>query len=292
MTRILVTGTLAFDDIGLTATPWADADRNIKLDHLHRQFGGCAGNLSYTLKLLGDDPVPLAQVGGVDFEPYRQHLQALGINLRAIRIIDSMMCSRGLVLTDPSGDQFTAFFPGPAEAEDISVQLSLVRIEDFDGAIIAPDLPGKMLALRQAIGGLPAMWCPGQYSEQLTPTMVEGCAAGLDMLVLNRRELEHLYRVIDPAWLDKAVATIIITDGPRPVEVRSAAHRNVYDVPRVVSPIDPTGCGDAFAATMFHHFLRDRVLNDARPNAATAIKAACRVAAACLQTRGGQNHSI
>jgi adenosine kinase len=31
---------------------------------MRREFGGCAGNIAFNLKLLGDDPVLMATVGG------------------------------------------------------------------------------------------------------------------------------------------------------------------------------------------------------------------------------------
>ncbi|HED39640.1 MAG TPA: carbohydrate kinase family protein, partial [Chromatiales bacterium] len=30
---------------------------------MRREFGGCAGNIAYNLKLLGGDPLPMATVG-------------------------------------------------------------------------------------------------------------------------------------------------------------------------------------------------------------------------------------
>ena len=43
---------------------------------MRREFGGCAGNIAYNLKLLGADPLPVAAVGQ-DFAPYRQHLHRM-----------------------------------------------------------------------------------------------------------------------------------------------------------------------------------------------------------------------
>ena len=38
---------------------------------LRREYGGCAGNIAYNLKLLGGNPLPMGTVGK-DFQEYRQ----------------------------------------------------------------------------------------------------------------------------------------------------------------------------------------------------------------------------
>jgi len=46
--------------------------------HLRREFGGCAGNIAYNLKLLGGEPLIMATVGD-DFAPYEYRLKHLGL---------------------------------------------------------------------------------------------------------------------------------------------------------------------------------------------------------------------
>ena len=45
--------------------------------NMRREFGGCAGNIAYTLQLLGGKPVVMATVGA-DSEPYMEHLGQIG----------------------------------------------------------------------------------------------------------------------------------------------------------------------------------------------------------------------
>ena len=47
---------------------------------MRREFGGCAGNIAYNLKLLGAEPVPMATVGN-DFSPYAKWMDQCGISL-------------------------------------------------------------------------------------------------------------------------------------------------------------------------------------------------------------------
>ena len=46
---------------------------------IRREFGGCAGNIAYNLKLLGEQPKIMATVGH-DFEPYAQWLSQCKIS--------------------------------------------------------------------------------------------------------------------------------------------------------------------------------------------------------------------
>src|SRR5688572_22556369 len=51
---------------------------------LRREWGGCAGNIAYTLKLLGGEPVILAALGE-DGHEYVARLQSLGMDISSIR---------------------------------------------------------------------------------------------------------------------------------------------------------------------------------------------------------------
>jgi adenosine kinase len=55
---------------------------------LRREFGGCAGNIAYNLKLLGDIGYPMATVGR-DFGPYRDWMSQNGVPTDYIRVLES-----------------------------------------------------------------------------------------------------------------------------------------------------------------------------------------------------------
>jgi len=70
--RALICGSLAFDTIMVFGDRFAN---HILPDKIHilnvaflvpqlrREYGGCAGNIAYNLKLLGDSAYPMATVG-------------------------------------------------------------------------------------------------------------------------------------------------------------------------------------------------------------------------------------
>src|SRR5215470_16174263 len=66
---------------------------------LRREFGGCAGNIAYNLRLLGDVGYPMATVGR-DFGPYRDWMAQNGIPADYVRVIETEHTAQGYVTTD------------------------------------------------------------------------------------------------------------------------------------------------------------------------------------------------
>src|SRR6185312_13178442 len=97
---------------------------------LRREFGGCAGNIAYNLRLLGDLAVPMATVG-TDFGPYREWMERLGLPLEHVRVVDSELTAQAFITTDLDDNQITAFHPGAMQhahlndvaraADDVSI---------------------------------------------------------------------------------------------------------------------------------------------------------------------------
>ena len=78
---------------------------------MRREFGGCAGNIAYNLKLLKEEPLIMATVGH-DFEPYAKWLNQHSISGQFIRSLDNEYTGQAYITTDEDGNQITAFHPG------------------------------------------------------------------------------------------------------------------------------------------------------------------------------------
>jgi adenosine kinase len=116
----LICGSLAFDTIMSFGGRFSEA---LLADQLHkinvaflvpgirREFGGCAGNIAYNLKLLNGDPLIMATIGQ-DSAPYIDRLDKLGISRRCIKLIDSSYTAQAFITTDIDSNQITAFHPG------------------------------------------------------------------------------------------------------------------------------------------------------------------------------------
>ena len=165
----LICGSLAFDTIMV----FPDRFKNYILpDQIHilnvcfvnpelrREYGGCAGNIAYSLKLLGGDPLPMGTVGK-DFSDYRAHLTSLGINDEHILEIPELYSAQCTITTDQDNNQITAFHPG---AMGEAHRNRVAQAQGITLGIVAPD--GREAMIQHAHDfqdqGTPFMFDPGQ----------------------------------------------------------------------------------------------------------------------------------
>ncbi len=128
---------------------------------MRREFGGCAANIAYTLKLLGDRGVPMATAGH-DFAPYRERMLALGIDVQHVKVVEDTFTAQAFITTDLDDNQITAFHPGAMQhahlnaVADAGVGIAL--------GIVAPDGRQAMLehAAQFAAAKIPFIFDPGQ----------------------------------------------------------------------------------------------------------------------------------
>src|SRR5438105_1433623 len=165
----LICGSLAFDTIMTFEGRFAE---QILPDQLHilnvsflvpalrRDFGGCAGNIAYSLKLLGGEPLPMATLGN-DGADYIARLQSLGVKTDFVRQVSETYTAQAMIMTDRDNNQITAFHPGAM------MQAHRTRIEpraDIKLGIIAPDGRDAMIEHAQQLkaAGIPFVFDPGQ----------------------------------------------------------------------------------------------------------------------------------
>src|SRR5687768_771696 len=165
----LICGSIAYDTIMV----FRDKFKNhILPDQLHilnvaflvpdlrREFGGCAGNIGYSLGMLGGDPLIMATVGD-DYGPYDERLKKLSISQRHIRKVPGSYTAQAFITTDLDDNQITAFHPG---AMNHSHENRITRELGAQLAIIAPD--GKLgmpqHARECAAAGVALLLHPGQ----------------------------------------------------------------------------------------------------------------------------------
>src|SRR5690606_36148040 len=102
---------------------------------LRREFGGCAGNIAYNLKLLGGDGVPMGTVG-IDFSPYAERMDRCGVDRSRITVVESTLTAQAFITTDLDDNQLTAFHPGAMAPSAVN------KAADVPGVplgMIAPD---------------------------------------------------------------------------------------------------------------------------------------------------------
>ncbi len=127
---------------------------------LRREFGGCAGNIAYNLKLLGDEPVPMGTVG-TDFEPYANWMDQHGINRKHVHVKEGHYTAQAYITTDIDDNQITAFHPG---AMNLAHETPISEAKDIKLAIVAPDGRDGMIQHAQQLADakIPFIFDPGQ----------------------------------------------------------------------------------------------------------------------------------
>jgi len=291
----LICGSLAFDTI--TTFPGRFAQQ-ILPEQLHilnvsflvptlkREFGGCAGNIAYTLSALGGEPVVLATVGA-DGEGYLQRMKALGIDTAHVRTIADSYTAQAIIITDQDNNQITAFHPGAM------MQAHLSPVPARSGlaiAIVAPDGRDAMLqhAEQLAAAKIPFVFDPGQglpmfdgdelrrFIEQATWVAVNDYE-GRMLAERTGLSLEQMSR--------SHLAGVIVTLGAQGCELWVQGERRQVPGVEAAAVVDPTGCGDAFRAGLLYGLERGWALE-------RCVDLGNRLGALKIASSGPQNHTV
>ena len=261
----LICGSLAFDTIMGFEGRFADQilpqqlhilNVSFLVPSLRRDFGGCAGNIAYSLNLLGGQAVPMATVGQDGVE-YVQRLQNLGIATHCIREVPDSYTAQAMIMTDRDNNQITAFHPGAmnhAHLNTIDASLG-AKI-----AIVAPDGRDAMLqhAAQLHAAGIPFVFDPGQglpmFNGQELLTFVEQAS----WVAVNDYEAQMLCERtgLDLSALSYKVQGLVVTLGAQGCQVWQQGQ--AVQVPPVApkAVVDPTGCGDAWRGALLFGLLQ------------------------------------
>jgi adenosine kinase len=148
--KALICGSLAYDTIMVFQDQFKNhilpdkvhiLNVSFLVPRMRKEFGGCAGNISYNLKLLDGHPVPMGTVGQ-DFGPYREHFTRCGIDLSQVKTIDDLYTAQAFITTDLDDNQITAFHPG---AMMRSYEKHVRDVPDIAFGIVGPDGREAML---------------------------------------------------------------------------------------------------------------------------------------------------
>ena len=257
----LITGSYAFDTIMV----FPDQFKNhilpeqmhilnvcFLVPQLRREFGGCAGNIAYNLKLLGGDPLPMATVGE-DFQPYRAWLAANAIDDRHVVEIAHAYTAQAFLTTDADNNQITAFHPGAMEQAQQNRVTDAAQVEL---GIVAPDGRTAMLehAAQFAAAGIPFFFDPGQGLPMFTAEELNRFIDQANYLVVNDYEAALLQQKTgsDLARIADRVDALIVTLGAQGAMIHTDGSRHRVAAIDVRRACDPTGCGDAFRAGLLY----------------------------------------
>jgi adenosine kinase len=290
----LICGSLAFDAIMSFEGRFAE---QILPDQLHilnvsflvpalrRDFGGCAGNIAYSLKQLGGTPLPMATLGQ-DGTDYLQRLDSLGISTEFVKQVSDNYTAQAMIMTDRDNNQITAFHPGAM------MQAHITRIEkrsDIALGIISPDGRDAMLqhAEQFRAADIPFVFDPGQGLPMFDGAELARFIEQSTWVTVNDYEGKMLSDRTgwSSADISRRVQGLVVTLGAEGCEVWVDGHKTLVPPVKATEVVDPTGCGDAWRGALLFGLEQGWSL-------AQCAALGNKVGALKIASRGPQNYSL
>jgi adenosine kinase len=290
----LICGSVAYDNIMV----FEDSFKNhILPDKIHilnvsflvprlrREFGGCATNIAYNLKMLGENPLPMATVG-TDFEPYRKWLKNHGIKTSYIKVLDDTYTAQAFITTDLDDNQITAFHPG---AMNYSEKNKVADAKGVKIGMVSPD--GRTGMIKHAAqfkkAKIPFIFDPGQGLPMFSGEDLKTFISQATWVTVNDYEWQLLKERtgMDVGDVTKQVEALIVTLGAKGSVIHTK--EKTYEIPTVTPKkvVDPTGCGDAYRAGLLFGLLNDLDWD-------TTGRVASLMGSIKIEHPGTQNHSF
>ena len=292
--KALICGSVAFDSIMRFEGRFRDhilpeqihiLNVSFLVPQLRREFGGCAGNIAYNMRLLGDVGAPMATVGR-DFGPYRQWLEAAGVPLEYVRVVEDELTAQAFITTDLDDNQITAFHPGAMQRAELN-EVSAARGVSL--GVVAPDGRTGMIehAAQFAAAGIPFLFDPGQALPLFSGAELKHFIEQATWTAVNDYEWQLVQQ--KTGWSGQQVIdrleALIVTRGSQGSSIFTGEQR--IDIPsaKARAVVDPTGCGDAYRAGLMHGLLHDLDWE-------TTGRVASVMGAIKIESRGTQNHGL
>jgi adenosine kinase len=288
----LICGSMAYDTVMVFEGRFRDhilADRlhllnvSFLVPSMRRNFGGCAGNIAYNLKLLGGDGLIMATVGH-DFAPYSEWLERSRLPLTHVRIVADQFTAQAYITTDLDNNQITAFHPGAMNFSHLN------RVTDSNGiklGIVSPDGRQGMLehAEQFAAAGVPFVFDPGQGLPMFGQAELREFIGRAAWVAVNDYEASLLSE--RSGWSLEQIAArvraLIVTRGAEGSWIFADGKRCEIPAAKASRIADPTGCGDAYRAGVLFGLERELDWD-------TSGRVAALLAAIKIEHHGTQQH--
>lgn len=292
MSKILVSGSIAYDrimDFAGNFTEHIVPDKmhalsvSFQVEKVVEHFGGCAGNIAYSLALLSEEPA-IAATAGKDFDRYEEHLLSHKISVDSIVMDPSDFTSVAHIITDSANNQIAAF----AMAAGANVYGEFPAGE-YSAAILAAGCVADTLAFaRQAKElDIPYYFDPGQAMPAFSSEALKEVISGAAGLFCNDYEMGLIEEKTgwDEKALLKRVPLLVVTLGKKGSRILSEDGEIKIAAAPIRKVIDPTGAGDAHRAGFIKGLIAGLPLKSCGQLASI-------VAAYAIEQAGTQNHSF
>ena len=257
--RIMISGSIAYDNILSYGGRFGDHLVRESLDHINltfvtdsmtRNYGGCAANISYALKLLGGNPVITGAVG-TDGADYLYRFEQLGIET-AVRKFNDVFTAQCFITTDTTGSQLATFNPGAMlrsqEAEFPEGEIGM--------ALVAPDSRQAVIArMNECFSrGIPTVFDIGQAVSILSGEEIQERIGKCTYLAASAYELDLICRATELTCeqIASLVKALVVTHGDKGSVVYTGGETITVEACRVEKAVDPVGAGDAYRGGLLY----------------------------------------
>lgn len=295
--RIVVTGSLAYDYIMNFPGFFKDhilPDKvhmltvSFLVDSMRRMRGGVAGNIAYTLALLGERPLVFASAGQ-DFGEYRAWMERQGVDASGIAEIEDEFTASCFINTDQANNQIVAFYTG-AMAHSKHLSLTSLNLGAGDLVVISPTDPEAMARYAEECRqlGVPFVFDPGKQTPRLDGEQILSGLTGASVLIGNDYEFAMMAQKTGRSEAELIASTplVVVTRGAEGSTIyHNAAGGAPLHIPTaaVSAVVDPTGAGDAYLGGLVFGLARGFSLE-------TTGRVAALAAAYTIEHRGCQEH--
>ncbi len=291
---ILICGSFAYDTIMVFPDKFQNhilpeqvhiLNVSFMVPQMRREFGGCAGNIAYSLRLLGGDPLPMGTVGE-DFDTYAKWMDQCGVTRRHVKVIPGTYTAQAFITTDMEDNQITAFHPG-AMSEAHRNKIS--EASNIELGIVSPDGRDGMIehARDFAEENIPFIFDPGQGMPMFNGAELETFLEEASYLSVNDYE-GRLFQDKTGKTLKQLAARVkalIVTKGGAGSEIHTGGEVLQIPAAKPEKLVDPTGCGDAYRAGLLYGIARGLDWE-------TTGRIASLMGAAKIERHGTQNHRV
>ncbi len=292
MDKALICGSFAFDNIMVFNDQFKNhilpdkvhiLNVSFLVPEMRREFGGCAGNIAYNLKLLGGNPLPMGTVG-TDFDKYAKWMDEKDINREHVNVVDDTFTAQAFITTDMDDNQITAFHPG---AMNYSHNHSVLEVSDLAMGIVSPDGREGMIQHAQefANAGIPFIFDPGQGLPMFDGDELMKFIEQATWLTVNDYEWQLIQERTGKSQeeISTKLKALIVTKGSEGSLIYTDGEAIKIPAAKPASLQDPTGCGDAYRAGLLYGLTNDLDWE-------TTGRIASLMGAIKIEHQGTQNH--
>lgn len=261
----LITGSFAYDTIMVFPGQFKN---EILPDQVHilnvaflvpemrREFGGCAGNIAYNLKLLGGEGRPMGTAGS-DFDDYAAWMDKQGVSRDLVNINADHYTAQAYIVTDMDDNQITAFHPG---AMNVAHEQKIVT-DGVTLGTVSPDGRDAMIqhAEQFAGAGIPFIFDPGQGLPMFDGDALSTFIDQASYVAVNSYEAQVITDRTGMTLEQIAgrVKALVVTLGGEGSHIYTGGRKLEIPTAKPESLADPTGCGDAYRGGLLYGLLND-----------------------------------